>query len=129
MKTVEERALASWNERYPEGSELYRDAQIDGYIVGATEQKAIDEKRIAELEAKFDALVGLNEELCNTIDEYKKKRAADINKACEWFSNYLMEIGYPDDWMRDSEVQLSGEQRFRKEMEGWDNEIQTKEEA
>lgn len=40
-----------------------------------------------------------------------------IEKACEWFGNYLMDIGYPDDWMRDSKVQSSGEQRFRKAME------------
>ena len=39
-----------------------------------------------------------------------------INKACEWFADYLMEIGYPDDWMRDSQNMLSGEERFRKAM-------------
>lgn len=55
-----------------------------GYIHGATEQKAIDEKRIAELEAEFDALVGLNEELCKTIDEYKKQKAEMIDKAVAW---------------------------------------------
>lgn len=40
-----------------------------------------------------------------------------IEKACEWLDNYLMEIGYPDDWMRDSQNMLSGEERFRKAME------------
>ena len=40
-----------------------------------------------------------------------------IDKACEWFTVYLMEIGYPDDWMRDSPNMLSGEERFRKAME------------
>ena len=32
-----------------------------------------------------------------------------IEKACEWFSYYLFEIGYPDDWKRDSENIISGE--------------------
>ena len=40
----------------------------------------------------------------------------DIDKACEWFADYLMEIGYPDDWMRDSTNMESGEERFIKAM-------------
>ena len=40
-----------------------------------------------------------------------------IDKACEWFTVYLREIGYPDDGMRDSPNMLSGEERFRKAME------------
>ena len=56
-----------------------------------------------------------------TRKEYIKimteQRDIDIDKACEWLDNYLMEIGYPDDWCRDSEVQESGEKRFRKAME------------
>ena len=39
------------------------------------------------------------------------------NYACAWFEKYLAEIGYPDDWCRDSEVQESGEKRFRKATE------------
>ena len=46
-----------------------------------------------------------------------KQKAIDIEKACEWFEKYLTEIGYPDDWCRDSVVQESGEKRFRKFME------------
>ena len=38
-------------------------------------------------------------------------------KACEWLGNYLMEIGYPDDWLRDSLNIKSGKERFRKAME------------
>lgn len=48
---------------------------------------------------------------------FNKAKELYIKKALEWFGNYLMEIGYPDDWMRDSKVQSSGEQRFRKAME------------
>lgn len=40
-----------------------------------------------------------------------------IDKACEWLDNYLMEIGYPDDWLRDSPNMESGKERFRKAME------------
>ena len=39
----------------------------------------------------------------------------DVEKACRWFADYLMEIGYPDDWMRNSPE--SGEERFMKAME------------
>ena len=47
----------------------------------------------------------------------KEQRQIDIEKACEWLDNYLMEIGYPDDWMRDSLNIKSGKERFRKAME------------
>ena len=46
-----------------------------------------------------------------------EQKIIDIEKACKWFADYLMEIGNPDDWMRDSPNMLSGEERFRKAME------------
>ena len=46
-----------------------------------------------------------------------EQKIIDINKACEWLDNYLMEIGYPDDWLRDSPNINSGKERFRKAME------------
>ena len=46
-----------------------------------------------------------------------EQKIIDINKACEWLDNYLMEIGYRDDWMRDSPNVESGKERFRKAME------------
>ena len=51
------------------------------------------------------------------IDGAREQRKIDIEKACQWFGEYLMDIGYPDDWYRDSVVQMSGEERFRKAME------------
>ena len=45
------------------------------------------------------------------------QKAIDIEKACDWLDNYLMEIGYPDDWLRDSLNIKSGKERFRKAME------------
>lgn len=47
----------------------------------------------------------------------KEQKAIDIDKACDWLDNYLMEIGYPDDWMRDSPNMESGKEKFRKAME------------
>ena len=51
------------------------------------------------------------------IDGAKEQKVIDIEKACEWLDNYLMEIGYPDDWLRDSLNIKSGKERFRKVME------------
>lgn len=51
------------------------------------------------------------------IDGAKEQRKIDIDKACEWLDNYLMEIGCPDDWLRDSPNMESGKERFRKAME------------
>ena len=47
----------------------------------------------------------------------KEQRKIDIDKACKWFESYLAEIGYPDDWLRDSLNIKSGKERFRKAME------------
>ena len=46
-----------------------------------------------------------------------EQKAIDIDKACEWLDTYLMEIGYPDDWLRDSPNIESGKERFIKAME------------
>lgn len=46
-----------------------------------------------------------------------EQKAIDIDKACKWLDSYLMEIGYPDDWMRDSPNMESGKEKFRKAME------------
>lgn len=79
------------------------------------------------IEERADAYVGHPEEIdeftSETIkrDAYirgaKEQKAIDIENACEWLDNYLMEIGCPDDWMRDSPNMESGKERFRKAME------------
>ena len=82
MKTIEERAEEYAPDPRDPDYILYSEAGYvvnryrDAYIVGATEQKALD-----------------------------------IDKACRWFADYLMEIGCPDDWTN------SGEERFMKAME------------
>ena len=41
-----------------------------------------------------------------------------IDKAAEWVENYLFEIGYPDDWLRDSPNTINGKTRFIQAMKG-----------
>ena len=77
-----------------ERAKEYSLKDFDGYYTGR--EKAVEEGYIAGA---------------------KEQKQIDIEKACEWLDNYLMEIGYPDDWCRDSVVQESGEKRFRKFME------------
>ena len=45
-----------------------------------------------------------------------EQESIDVDKACDWLDNYLMEIGYPDDWLRDSPNIESGKERFKKAM-------------
>ena len=49
-------------------------------------------------------------------DKIREQKAIDIDKACDWLDTYLMEIGYPDDWLRDSPNIESGKERFKKAM-------------
>ena len=128
-KTIEERALDyAINLGIVESSDYFSYCQED-YIAGATEQKAIDEEvRLKKCDDMTEA--EYNRETA-FVDRYLKNgkgtptysdaiewaRKEIINKACDWFGTYLMEIGYPDDWMRDSPNMESGEERFRKVME------------
>ena len=114
MKTIEERA---W-EKYPEVIKHHNLAHIDineekrrMYIEIATEQKAIDDAELSKLKSALENEKQINRRYYNQgyYDAFKK--------ACKWFTDYLMEIGYPDDWMRDSTNILSGEERFIKAME------------
>ena len=114
MKTIEERAkeysLKDFDGYYT-GRE---NAMKEGYIAGATEQKAIDEAKLLKLKSAWEEEAQITHD-----DEANRKQGYHdaIEKACEWLDNYLMEIGYPDDWMRDSLNIKSGKERFRKAME------------
>lgn len=91
------------------------------------ESQGVKVKEMKTIEERADAYVGhpfeIDEFSSTTakrqafIDGAKEQRKIDIDKACQWFGEYLMNIGYPDDWYRDSLVQMSGEERFRKAME------------
>ena len=123
MKTIEERA-----KEYSKGQWDVPTA-LKAYIAGATEQKAIDErvrlKKCDDMtEAEYNhetAFVdwylenGKGTPTYSDAIEWARKEV--INKACEWLDTYLMEIGYPDDWMRDSPNVESGKERFKKTME------------
>ena len=127
--TIEERADAYVG--HPEEIDEFTSATIkrDAYIRGAKEQKAIDDEMLLK---KWDDMTEAeyNREIA-FVDWYLKNgngaptfsdaiewaRRELIDKACEWFGTYLMAIGCPGDWMRDSLNIKSGKERFRKAME------------
>ena len=129
MKTIEERADAYVG--HPEEIDEFTSATIkrDAYIRGAKEQKAIDEevrlKKSDDMtQAEYDREVAFadwyhqnGEGTATYSDAIEWARKAVIEEARNWFSDYLMGIGCPDDWMRDSPNMLSGEERFREAME------------
>ena len=114
MKTIKERAkeysLKDFDGYYT-GREK---AMEEGYIAGATEQKAIDNEELLKLKSAWEKQAQINH---NDEDNYNQGYHDAVEKACEWLGNYLMEIGYPDDWLRDSLNIKSGKERFRKAME------------
>lgn len=105
------------------------DVAKESYIKGAIDQKAIDEEvrlkksddmtkaESAREEAFADWYLKNGKSTPTYSDAIEWARKQTINEACEWFSDYLFDIGYPDDWERDSENIVSGEKRFRKAME------------
>ena len=127
--TIEERADAYVG--HPEEIDEFTSETIkrEAYIAGAKEQKAIDEevrlKKCNDMtEAEYEREVafadwyhknGNGTPTYSDAIEWARKEV--IEKACEWLGNYLMEIGYPDDWLRDSLNIKSGKERFRKAME------------
>ena len=129
MKTIEERAkeysLKDFGGYYT-GKEK---AVEEGYVVGATIQKYIDEtvrlKKCDDMtQAEHDREVAFADWYSKNgngtptfSDAIEWARKETIEKACEWLDNYLMEIGYPDDWLRDSLNMKSGKERFRNAME------------
>ena len=129
MKTIEERADAYVG--HSEEIDEFTSATIkrDAYIRGAKEQKAIDE--MVRLKKSDDMTEAEYNRETTFVDWYLKNgngtptfsdaiewaRKEVIEKAREWFADYLMEIGYPDDWMRGSQNMQSGEERFIKAME------------
>lgn len=139
MRTIEERAK-EYADRHKAteinyfgvgnvyGYERIYNAEITAYERGATEQKAIDEEvRLKncddmtqaeyDRESAFAEWYHKNRNGTPTFsDAIEWARKEVIEKACEWLDNYLMEIGYPDDWLRDSLNIKSGKERFRKAM-------------
>lgn len=134
MQTIEERAKG-WAYRYPmtpDGCLTESDMRAvatNSYIQGATEQKAIDEQvRLKKCDdmteseynhetAFVDWYLENGKGTPTYSDAIEWARKEVIDRACEWLDTYLMEIGYPDDWLRDSPNIEGGRKRFIKAME------------
>ena len=112
MKTIEEKA-EEWYKYIAENTIYDVDVTKLSYIAGAKDQKDIDRALWLKLKSSWEEEAQINH---NDKSNYKQGYHDAIEKACEWFSDYLFEIGYPYDWKRDSENIISGEQRFRKAM-------------
>ena len=86
MKTIEERAkLAS--EGYEDDG--YSSGIYMGYVVGAKEQKAIDEAKLLKLKSAWEKEAQINHD-----DEANRKQGYHdaIEKACEWLGSHLAEV-------------------------------------
>ena len=118
-KTIKERAKEYGSKKSDISlSPIYNEALAsiyeEGYMAGAKEQKAIDDAELLKLKSSWEKEAQINHD---AEANYKQGYHDAIEKACEYLGIYFMEIGYPDDWMRDSPNMLSGEERFRKAME------------
>ena len=133
MKTIEEKAKEYALKKADISlSPVYNDALTnlyeEGYIAGATEQKAIDEEvRLKKCDDMTEAEYNRETAFADWYlkngkgtptysDAIEWARKDLLNKVCEYLDTYLMEIGYPDDWLRDSPNIESGKERFRKAM-------------
>ena len=116
MKTIEERAsLAAWQILEEIGFSNHSVKRVSEIIAEKIlEQKAIDDEKLSRFKSSWEREAQINH---NDENNYKQGFHDAIEKACEWLDNYLMEIGYPDDWLRDSLNIKSGKERFRKAME------------
>ena len=135
MKTIEERAKEYAPAPFDSDEIIYTKKRYvvnvirDAYIVGANAQKAIDEevrlKKCDDMtQAEYDREVAFAEWYHKNgkgtptfSDAIEWARKEVIDDARKWFADYLMEIGYPDDWLRDSLNIKSGKERFIKAME------------
>ena len=132
MEMVEERAI-----EYAERNFSQADTSIQlaagagyqaGYKAGASTQRIIEQEvRLKKSEnvtrGEYDRQNSFfmdwyfkRKETPTYSDAIEWARKKAINEARKWFADYLMEIGYPDDWMCDSPNMESGEERFRKAM-------------
>ena len=94
MKTIEQRA-AKWGEYIAERTTYDVVAAKYSYIAGANEQKEIDDDLLLKLKSSWEEEAQINH---NDKSNYKQGYHDAVEKACEWFSDYLFEIGYPNDW-------------------------------
>ena len=131
METIEERAkLAAWQIFEEIGLSKHSVDRVSEIIEEKMlEQKAIDEEvrlkkcddmtqEECDREAAFAEWYRENGKSTPTYsDAIEWARKEVIDKACDWLDTYLMEIGYPDDWLRDSPNIEGGRKLFIKAME------------
>ena len=88
MGSIEERAKAV-SEGYDDDG--YSAGLYMGYVVGATEQKAIDEAKLLKLKSAWEKEAQINHD-----DEANRKQGYHdaIEKACEWLEKNLPDIEY-----------------------------------
>ena len=96
MKTIEERARLAAGQIYEEiGLSKHSVDRVSEIIAEKIiEQKAIDNAEWLKIKSSWEREAQINH---NDENNYKQGFHDAIENACEWFSNYLMEIGYPDD--------------------------------
>ena len=73
------------------------DYRREAYIAGALEQKVIDDAELLKLKSE------LEKKETQIKQQYKQGYHDAIERFCEWLDIHFMEIGYLDDWMRNSQ--------------------------
>ena len=128
MKSIEERAK-EYSLRDFDGYYTGREKAVEeGYIAGASEQKAIDEEvRLKKCDDMTEAEYNRETAFADWYNKSGKgtptysdaiewARKDLLNKACEFLDGYCCEIGYEYDCMFD-DIIVDGKERFRKAME------------
>ena len=111
MKSIEERAK-EYSLKDFDGYYTGREKAVEeGYIAGATEQKAIDNEELLKLKSAWE-----KESKINAEANYKQGYHDAVEKACEWLEGYCCEIGCKYDCNFD-DIMVDGPKRFRKTME------------
>lgn len=86
MKTIEERAykyaeVTTWDDVDGYPSDIYATNAYNAYVVGATEQKAIDNEELLKLKSAWEKQAQINH---NDEDNYNQGYHDAVEKACEW---------------------------------------------
>ena len=111
METIEKRAMGFSKGR------RYELTAYDGYIAGATEQKDIDEERIAELKSFVERATKLIEAEKAFREHLEAKEKKLIDKACEWLEKSLPDIEYITNASAYRQTKSEFIDTFRKAME------------
>ena len=86
MKTIEERAykyaeVTIWDDVDGYPSDIYATNAYNAYVVGATEQKAIDNEELLKLKSAWEKQAQINH---NDEDNYNQGYHDAVEKACKW---------------------------------------------